>query len=107
MTILMQCWNCKKKNIDTYHFNEDGPCPRCNAGAYSQSFHEDSDLFREVPYDHPHAILARHELGVRRVKSFVSSQSLEMLVLAQELINKEIRKHHQVTYIQIEENNGL
>ena len=101
MTTLMYCYNCKEHGRDTYHFNEDGPCPRCNAGAYSQCFHPDTDEFYDIPDNHPDLLTARREYRIREVKSVLSGQPLEILLIAQELINKKIAEHPQVTHISI------
>lgn len=108
MTTLMYCYNCKEQGINTYHFNEDGPCPRCNAGAYSQCMHPDCNEFYDIADNHPDLITAIRESRIRNIKAVIRNQPLDILNEALEIIQKEMVKHPQVTHIIInsEDNDG-
>lgn len=104
----MQCYSCQEKGRDTYHFNEDGPCPVCNSGAFMQVFHPDSDeIWNEVPENHPHVIQAVYESRIRNIRSTLKNMPYDVLCEALKIIEKEMQRHHQVTHIKIDDSNPV
>lgn len=103
MTTLLYCASCENKGIRTYHFNEDGPCPRCNAGAFYQCFHDDCDEFYDIPENHPDLLTAVRDMRIRNIKAVIKNQPFDVLEEALEMIQKEMRKYSKVTYIKIED----
>lgn len=105
MTTLFYCANCKQKGINTYHLNDDGPCPRCNAGAFYQCIHDDCDEFNNIPENHPDLLTAIQDTNILNIRKVIKDQSLDVLIEALEIIQKEMRKHSKIVYVEICETN--